>query len=103
MNSRRYGAAGIVLRNSLMIFGGYESPGSGRLQSTEIINGNGEISTGPNMPTALSRHTVATVNASTLIISGDSPILSPSDDSASLFPFLAADVANLASCWSKPP
>ena len=70
MTFRRAFAAGTVVGNSLMLFGGYDNPGNVRLQSTEIINGNGEVSTGPNMPTALSRHTIATVNASTLIISG---------------------------------
>ena len=70
MTSRRTFAAGMVVDNSLMIFGGYDYTGNVRLQSTEIINGNGEVSTGPNMPTALSHHTIATVNASTLIISG---------------------------------
>ena len=70
MTSRRTFAAGMVVDNSLLIFGGYDYTGNVRLQSTEIINGNGEVSTGPNMPTALSRHTIATVNSSTLIISG---------------------------------
>ena len=72
MNSRRYGAAGIVLRNSLMIFGGYETHGSGRLQSTEIINQDGQVSQGPVMPIAIYYHANAAVNASTLIISGGS-------------------------------
>ena len=47
-----------------------ESNGSGDLQSTEIINENGQVSQGPNLPTALNWHAIATVNASTLIISG---------------------------------
>jgi hypothetical protein len=72
MNSRRYGAAGIVLGNSLMVFGGYEDPGSGRLQSTEIINEDGKVSQGPVMPIAIYYHANAAVNASTLIISGGS-------------------------------
>ena len=70
MNSRRYGAAGIVLGNSLMVFGGYEDPGSGRLQSTEIINEDGQVSQGPIMPISVYYHAIAAVNASTLIISG---------------------------------
>ena len=72
MNSRRYGAAGIVLSNSLIIFGGYETHGSGRLQSTEIINQDGQVSQGPVMPIAIYYHANAAVNASTLIISGGS-------------------------------
>ena len=70
MTSRRTFSAGMVVDNSLMIFGGYDYTGNVYLQSTELINGNGQVSTGPNMPMALSRHTIATVNASTLIISG---------------------------------
>ena len=72
MNSRRYGAAGIFLSNSLIIFGGYETPGSGRLQSTEIINEDGQVSQGPVMPIAIYYHANAAVNSSTLIISGGS-------------------------------
>ena len=75
MTSRRDSAAGMVVGNSLMIFGGHEShhhnvTGSGILQSTEIINENGQVSQGPNMPLPVYYHTIATVNASTLIISG---------------------------------
>ena len=72
MNSSRYGAAGIVLGNSLMVFGGYEDPGSDRLQSTEIINEDGQVSQGPVMPMSVYYHTNAAVNATTFIISGGS-------------------------------
>ena len=72
MTLRRYGAAGIFLGNSLMVFGGYEDPGSGRLQSTEIINEDGQVSQGPLMPSAVYYHANAAVNASTFIISGGS-------------------------------
>ena len=70
MTSRRELAAGMAIGNSLMIFGGYDNGGSGFLKSTEIINENGQVSQGPNMPLAIMTHTIATVNASTLIISG---------------------------------
>ena len=70
MTSRRAYAASMIVGYSLMIFGGYDFDVNVRLQSTEIINENGQVSLGPNMPTALNDHTIATVNASTLIISG---------------------------------
>ena len=53
MTSRREFAAGMVIGNSLMIFGGFDNGGSGYLQSTEIINENGPVSQGPDMPLAL--------------------------------------------------
>ena len=67
MTSRRAYAASMVVGNSLMTFGGI---GYGTLQSTELIHADGQVSQGPNMPTALQRHAIANVNASTLIISG---------------------------------
>ena len=68
MSSKRGYAAGMIVGNSLMMFGGFGD--DGRLQSTEIINENGQVSQGPNMPTGLVYHAIATVNTSTLIISG---------------------------------
>ena len=70
MNFRRMQAAGLVHNKSFVIFGGYESDGSGRLQSTEIITEEGQVSTGPDMPTAVSSHAIAAVNATTSIITG---------------------------------
>ena len=67
-------AAGMAFGNSLMIFGGYDFTGSGDLQSTEIINEDGQVRQGPNMPTALHYHAIATVDASTFIISGGTTI-----------------------------
>ena len=70
MSSKRGSAAGMIVDNSLMIFGGFGGTYPIRLQSTEIINENGHVSQGPNMPTGLGHHAIATVNTSTLIISG---------------------------------
>ena len=53
-----------------MIFGGWEHGGSGKLNSTEIINEDGQVSQGPDMPEPLAYHAIAAVNASTFIISG---------------------------------
>ena len=80
MNFRRYGAAGMVYGNLFHIFGGYDSGGhdssgqwnigSGELKSTEMINENGQVSQGPDLPTPLHEHAIATVNSSTSILSG---------------------------------
>ena len=70
MNSRRAGAAGILHGNSFMVFGGFDNDLSVRLQSTEIINENGQVSQGSNMPIAVAWHAITDVNSTTSIISG---------------------------------
>ena len=78
MTFKRAYAASMGVGNSLMVFGGnngYNNQHIGGnfaiiLQSTEIINENGQVSQGPNMPTALKYHAIATVNSSTFIITG---------------------------------
>ena len=77
MTTRRHYAAVMGVGNSLMIFGGIDYSNINgvvdtyQLQSTEIINENGQVSQGPNMPADdIESHAIATVNASTLIISG---------------------------------
>ena len=69
MTSRTESAAAMVHNKSLIILGGYEF-GSGRLKSTEIITEDGQVSQGPDMPTKLSSHAIAWVNATTSIITG---------------------------------
>ena len=69
MTSRTESAAVMVHNKSLIILGGYES-GSGRLNSTEIITEDGQVSQGPDMPTKLSSHAVAGLNSTTSIITG---------------------------------
>ena len=70
MTSRRQQAAGLVHNKTFVIFGGYENDGSGKLQSTEIITEDGQVTTGPEMPTEVSSHAIAAVNATTSIITG---------------------------------
>ena len=55
-----------------MIFGGYKYLGKYqyKLQSTEIITEDGQVTTGPEMPTAVFSHAIAAVNATTSIITG---------------------------------
>ena len=70
MISRRYGAAGIVLAKSFEIFGGNVGKEPFELSSTEIITEEGQVSPGPEMPTAVYQHAMAGVNATTSILTG---------------------------------
>ena len=70
MTSRRIENAGIVHANAFMIFGGKKFGGSERLSSTEIVSEEGQVTPGPEMPTAVSHHEIAGVNATTSILTG---------------------------------
>ena len=70
MTSRRYGAAGIVLAKSIEIFGGNVGEEPFKLNSTEIITEEGQVSPGPEMPTAVYHHAIAGVNSTTSILTG---------------------------------
>ena len=84
MNSRRSGATGMVYANLFHIFGGHtDSSGSGELKSTEMINENGQVSQGPDLPSPLYHHAIATVNLSTSILSGGLAGIHPNTNSNS--------------------
>ena len=72
MMDRRHSAAGIVYNNAFHIFGGYDnypnSYESTRLQSSEIINEDGSITEGPQLPIAISNHAIASINSTVSII-----------------------------------
>ena len=70
MIDRRYGAAGIVYDNALHIFGGYDSKESTRLQSSEIINEDGNSVEGPQLPELFHLHAIASINSTVSIITG---------------------------------
>ena len=70
MTSRRLGAAGIVHANTFIIFGGYDSTGSGYLSTTEIVTEEGQVTPGPEMPVAVTDHSIARYNTSTSILTG---------------------------------
>ena len=79
MTSRRYGAAGIVLAKSIEIFGGKLSifrTELFKLNSTEIITEEGQVSPGPEMPTAVYHHAIAGVNSTTSILTGGNTYVS---------------------------
>ena len=69
MNSKRYGAASVVVNiNKLWVLGG--SDGSSYLSSTEYIQIGIGSSTGPELPFAVSYHAMVALNPSTFIIIG---------------------------------
>jgi hypothetical protein len=71
MTSRRYGAAGIVHANTFIIFGGkYDNTGSGYLRTTEVVTEEGQVTPGPEMPTAVDFHSIASLDATTSILTG---------------------------------
>ena len=70
MTSRRYGAAGIVLAKSIEIFGGNVGEEPFKLNSTEIITEEGQVTPGPEMPVALYYPSIASLDEKTLILTG---------------------------------
>ena len=70
MTSRRSGAAGIVHANTFIIFGGWDSTGSGYLSTTEILTEEGQVTPGPEMPVALYYPSIASLDEKTLILTG---------------------------------
>ena len=70
MTSRRYGAAGIFHAKSFQIFGGNFGREPFKLNTTEIITEEGQVSPGPEMPTAVYHHAIAGVNSTTSILTG---------------------------------
>ena len=75
MTSRRQGAAGIVHANTFIIFGGYDNTRGGRwaiLSTTEIVTEEGQVTPGPEMPAVVWTHSIASLNATTSILTGGS-------------------------------
>merc|ERR1719350_498426 len=69
MEKRQY--AGAVMHNDrLHVFGGYS--GSSRLQTTETINVDGEVSYGPDLPTGVWGHAMTKINDTFSLLSGGS-------------------------------
>ena len=85
MTSRRYGAAGIVHANTFIIFGGWDSIGSRELSTTEIITEEGQVTPGPEMPVAVHRHSIASLDEKTWILTGGFTSTSSSTDETWFF------------------
>ena len=74
MIERRHYAAGIVYNNALHIFGGadfgddFDPPTV--LQSSEIVKEDGSSTEGPQLPTPIFAHAIASINSTVSIITG---------------------------------
>ena len=63
-------AAAVMHNDRLHVFGGYS--GSSSLQTTETINVDGEVSYGPDLPTAVRVHAMTKINGTVSLLSGGS-------------------------------
>ena len=70
MKEKRGGAAAVMHNDRLHVFGGYS--GSSSLQTTETINVEGEVSYGPDLPTAVRVHAMTKINGTVSLLSGGS-------------------------------
>jgi N-acetylneuraminic acid mutarotase len=68
MKEKRNGAAAVMHNDRLHVFGGYS--GSSRLQTTETINVDGEVSYGPDLPTGVDGHAMTKINGTVSLLSG---------------------------------
>ena len=68
MKEKRGGAAAVMHNDRLHVFGGYS--GSSSLQTTETINVDGEVSYGPDLPTAVRVHAMTKINGTVSLLSG---------------------------------
>ena len=67
---RRNAAAGIVYKDALHIFGGYDQDANNNLQSSEIVKKDGSSTEGPQLPTPVYAHAIASINSTVSIITG---------------------------------
>ena len=70
MIKRRAYAAGIAYNNALHIFGGYDFDTTTILQSSEIVKADGSITEGPQLPSTIYLHAIASINSTVSIITG---------------------------------
>ena len=71
MKEKRVFAAAVMHNDKLHVFGGaYNSGGWITLQTTETINVDGEVSYGPDLPTAVWRHAMTKINGTVSLLSG---------------------------------
>ena len=68
MNEKRAFAAGVMHNDKFHVFGGYS--GSSNLQTSETINADGEVSNGPDLPTAVRYHAMTKMNDTVSLLSG---------------------------------
>ena len=68
MNEKRGNAVGVMFKNKFHVFGGWD--GKIRSNTTELISIDGVIEDGPELPEALRRHAITSVNSTISILSG---------------------------------
>ena len=68
MKEKRDDAAAVMNNDKLHVFGGHS--GSSILQTTETINVDGEVSYGPDLPTAVEEHAMTAINDTVSLLSG---------------------------------
>ena len=69
MKERRQYATGVMHNDKLHVFGGRSSSNS-KSQTTETINVDGDVSYGPDLPTAIRYHAMTKINNTVSLISG---------------------------------
>ena len=67
MKDQRGKAAAVVHNDKLHVFGGYNGS---YLQTSETINLDGEVSYGPNLPTAVNAHAMTKINDTVSLLTG---------------------------------
>ena len=70
IRDRRSVAAGIVYNNAFHIFGGHDTDENVKLQSSEIVYEDGTSTEGPQLPSPIHGHGIASINSTVSIISG---------------------------------
>ena len=68
MKEVRLYAAGVMYNKTLHVFGGWD--GSSLLKTSETVNVDGEISDGPDLPTAVYSHAMTAINDTVSLLSG---------------------------------
>jgi hypothetical protein len=68
MKEKRWATAGVAYKNIFHVFGGHD--GLNRLQTSEIINIDGGVEYGPDLPIAVSSHAITSINSTVSILSG---------------------------------
>ena len=68
LKEKRGYTAGIIYQKKFHIFGGHDS--SSRLQTSEIISIDGRVEYGPELPEAVWRHAITSINSTVSILSG---------------------------------
>ena len=73
MKKKREYAAGVLHNNELHVFGGYDGLDHysiSTLKTSEIINVDGEVRDGPDLPIALLQHAMSKINDTVFLLSG---------------------------------